>query len=98
VESGLCKVSVVSLWELIVKKNRATRPVADPVAWWDRYIVRTEAEVVAIRVSHLIELDRLPELHSDPFDRMLIAQALSEQLRLVSADRAFGGYPVQTVW
>jgi PIN domain nuclease of toxin-antitoxin system len=98
VESRRARVSVISLWELVVKKNRATRPVEDPLSWWDRYVTRAQVEVVAIRVPHLAELDRLPELHRDPFDRLLIAQARVEQLRLITADRAFAGYQVETLW
>jgi PIN domain nuclease of toxin-antitoxin system len=55
-------------------------------------------EVVPIRVPHLAELARLPEIHGDPFDRMLIAQARAEQLRLVTADPVFGRYDVEVVW
>jgi PIN domain nuclease of toxin-antitoxin system len=92
------KVSVVSLWELIVKKNRPGAPVREPLRWWDRYVTRAEIEVLPVRVSHVASLDTLPDVHRDPFDRMLVAQADFEQLRLVSADRVFAGYPVETVW
>jgi PIN domain nuclease of toxin-antitoxin system len=98
VETGRAKVSVVSLWELIVKKNRNTAPIREPLSWWQRHIARAETEVVAIRVPHLAELDRLPQIHGDPFDRMLVAQARSEQLRLVTADAALGRYDVAIVW
>lgn len=98
VESRMIKVSVVSLWELIIKKNRLAAPVTDPPSWWERHIIQAAVEVVAIRVPHLMALARLPDLHQDPFDRMLIAQARAEQLRIVSADRAFSVYPVELVW
>ena len=98
VESRQIKVSAISLWELITKKNRATAPVRAPLAWWDRYITRAEIEVLAVRVRHVGELDSLPEFHKDPFDRMLIAQARAERLRLVTADRIFADYDVETVW
>ena len=98
VESREFKVSVASLWELILKKNRSTAAVRDPLAWWERHITRLQIEVVPIRIPHVAELDRLPELHGDPFDRMLIAQARTEGLRLVTADRIFASYDVETVW
>jgi PIN domain nuclease of toxin-antitoxin system len=88
----------VSLWELIVKKNRKGAPVRAPLPWWERYISRTSVEVLPIRVRHLWELDSLPEIHRDPFDRMLIAQARSEQLRLITSDGAFARYDVETLW
>ena len=98
IETREIKVSVVSLWELIVKKNRPGAPVRDPLLWWDRYITRAEVEVLPVRLPHLVSLDALPDVHRDPFDRMLLAQAESEQLRLVTADRSFAAYGVATVW
>ena len=84
IESGAVLVSSVSLWELILKKRRAGTAVPDPLPWWERYVTRAAVEVVPIRISHIAELDRLPELHRDPFDRMLVAQARAEKLRLVT--------------
>jgi PIN domain nuclease of toxin-antitoxin system len=46
---------------------------------------------------HAASLDSLPPLHGDPFDRMLIAQALSEPLRLLTADRALGAYGAMVI-
>jgi PIN domain nuclease of toxin-antitoxin system len=98
VESHQAKVSVVSLWELILKKNRQAAPVRDPVAWWARHVTRAETEVIPVRVPHLAELDRLPDIHSDPFDRMLVAQALAEDCALVSRDGALARYGAPVVW
>jgi PIN domain nuclease of toxin-antitoxin system len=43
-------------------------------------------------------LDRLPAVHGDPFDRLLIAQAQCDELMLASCDRQFDAYPVQRLW
>jgi PIN domain nuclease of toxin-antitoxin system len=98
VESKQLKASVVSFWELVLKKTRKDAPVHEPAAWWDRYISRAAVEVLPVRPQHVIALDRLPEWHRDPFDRMLIAQAQCDQLAIVSADEAIAGYAVETVW
>lgn len=98
IESRQIKVSVVSLWELVLKKNRPDAPLRDPLAWWERYITRAEVEVLPIRTRHVAALDTLPDLHRDPFDRMLLAQAHSEQIGLITADRALAGYPIQIIW
>lgn len=97
VESRPAKVSVVSLWELILKKRRRTA-VRDPLAWWEQYITRTQTEVIPVRVPHLTELDRLPEFHADPFDRMLVVQALAEQCALISGDGMLARYGVPVIW
>lgn len=98
IESGAVLVSSVSLWELILKKRRAGTAVPDPLPWWERYVTRAAVEVVPIRISHIAELDRLPELHRDPFDRMLVAQARAEKLRLVTGDTTLARYDVDVVW
>jgi PIN domain nuclease of toxin-antitoxin system len=97
-QSRQVKVSVVSLWEMIVKKNRNTTAVRDPVVWWEQHITRAETEVIPIRVSHLAELGRLPDIHGDPFDRMLVAQAVAERCTLISADSILAPYGVPVVW
>jgi len=90
--------SVVSYWELALKKGRQTALVLDPKDWWSRYITRPAVEVLPVRVTHVDQLDSLPDWHRDPFDRMLIAQALAEGYTLVSRDSAFTRYGVQVVW
>ena len=98
VESREARVSVVSLWELILKKGRHTAAVREPITWWEQYVTRSETEVIPVRVSHLAQLDRLPELHRDPFDRMLVAQALAEGLTLASKDGLLARYGVPVIW
>jgi PIN domain nuclease of toxin-antitoxin system len=55
-------------------------------------------EILAITLEHILALERLPPLHKDPFDRLLIAQARTEGATLISKDPAFAGYPVKVVW
>jgi PIN domain nuclease of toxin-antitoxin system len=54
--------------------------------------------VLAIGFAHLRALDDLPPYHRDPFDRLLIAQALVEGLPIATGDRRFAAYGVQIVW
>jgi len=90
--------SVVSYWELVLKKGRKTAPVAQPAVWWDRFVTRTAIEVIPVRVTHVERLDAMPELHRDPFDRMLLAQALVENYSLISRDAGLHRYGVPVVW
>jgi PIN domain nuclease of toxin-antitoxin system len=98
VQSGDTKVSVVSYWELMLKKGRPNSLVLDPANWWERYVTRASLEVLPIRVAHVDRLDDLPELHRDPFDRMLIAQALAEGLTLATKDSLLTRYAVPIIW
>ncbi len=98
IQSRQIQVSVVSFWELLLKKGKKDAPVLDPVRWWERYVTLAMVEVLPIRVHHVARLDLLPELHRDPFDRMLISQAQSEALSIVTMDEAIMRYDVKSVW
>lgn len=55
-------------------------------------------EMIPITLGHILGLERLPMHHKDPFDRLLIAQAIAEGAALVSGDSIFANYPVEVVW
>ena len=92
-------VSAVSAWEIVVKAGIGRLGVPEPV---DRFIVsQLEANAfhpLAITMRHALGLASLPDVHRDPFDRMLASQALLDDLTLVTGDHAFEGYPVATEW
>ena len=90
--------SVANLWELTLKARKPGALVADPLLWWDKYVVRQGIRALAIRTPHIRALAGLPDLHKDPFDRILVAQALSEQLTLASKDAILARYGVPLVW
>ena len=58
----------------------------------------TAARVLPIRASHVAALAALPPLHKDPFDRILIVQAIAEGVDFVTNDDPISGYPVRTMW
>jgi PIN domain nuclease of toxin-antitoxin system len=96
--SGKVTASVVSYWELVLKKGRQTAAVLEPAVWWDRYVTRPAVEVLPVRVAHVDRLDVLPEFHKDPFDRMLVAQAITEEYALVSRDGMLARYGAPVIW
>jgi PIN domain nuclease of toxin-antitoxin system len=96
--AGEAKASVVSYWELMLKKGRQNALVLHPVPWWERYVTRASVEVLPIRVAHVNRVDGLGEWHRDPFDRMLVAQALAEGLTLATKDALLARYGVSIVW
>jgi PIN domain nuclease of toxin-antitoxin system len=55
-------------------------------------------QVLPIELAHIWGLTNLPNHHRDPFDRLLIAQAMIEQLPIVSIDSLFDSYPIQRLW
>jgi PIN domain nuclease of toxin-antitoxin system len=98
VEAGENVVSVASYWEVVIKTQKGRLSIADLAAWWRRATELTSARILPIRPSHITALAALPMLHGDPFDRILIAQARTEGLGIVTSDGAISEYPIQTVW
>jgi len=92
-------VSVVSVWEMQIKNAVGKLPLkenADRTA--ARFAKELRAEFLAPNLAHVAELERLPRIHDDPFDRMLIAQAITEGLTIVTNDPIFSRYPVSVLW
>ena len=87
-----CLVSVASIWEVAIK-HRIGKLEVSPIVFRDQSIA-TGADLLPVLDSHVIETAQLPLLHTDPFDRLLIAQARVEGLMAVSSDRKWSGYDV----
>ena len=98
VDAGENIVSVASYWEVVIKTQKGLLTIADLATWWRRATELMAARVLPIRPSHVTALAALPMLHKDPFDRILIAQAVAEGLALVTNDEPISEYPVQTIW
>jgi PIN domain nuclease of toxin-antitoxin system len=92
VSSGPNFLSVVSYWEVMVKSMKGTLDVGDPRVWWQEALEQLAATVVPLRPEHVSAVFGLPQIHKDPFDRMLIAQATVEGLALVSMDGKVARY------
>lgn len=88
-------VSAVSLWEIAIKHS-LRRGAADdmpiPATEAKGYFEAAGYELLAVSADHAAAVDELPPLHGDPFDRLLVAQALHEPLRLITHDRKVAAY------
>lgn len=88
-------VSVVTLWEIAIKhalKPRGPNAMAVSAAEASRYFEDSGYGVLPIEEGHALAVESLKAIHADPFDRMIIAQALSEPMRLVTADKTVARY------
>jgi len=92
--------SLVSLWEIAIKiKIGKLRTVGSSVAYIRDEMDNYSLELLPIRYEHILSLEHLPHhKHADPFDRLLIAQALTEDLPILTADKAFREYGAKTIW
>jgi PIN domain nuclease of toxin-antitoxin system len=92
-------LSVATTWELTLKVERGRlRLPAPPQDYFEDRVEALTLELLPIHQRHVAALAELPQLHADPFDRMLVAQALVEDMDLVTGDRAVHEYPVRTIW
>lgn len=92
IEQGPVYLSVVSLWELIIKRKYDSALLSDPVNWWNRHVSANAMTVLTVTAAHIAYLERLPEIHRDPFNRILLCQAVIEDLALVTRDSDIGLY------
>jgi PIN domain nuclease of toxin-antitoxin system len=85
--------SVASLWEIVIK-NSLGRPdfVADP-AVLRHALLDNDFHELPVAAEHALAVAALPALHKDPFDRLLLAQAIVEGLVLLTADKTLARYP-----
>ncbi|MDZ8108823.1 MAG: type II toxin-antitoxin system VapC family toxin [Nostoc sp. DedQUE12a] len=92
-------LSVVSAWEIIIKNKLGKLTLPEPV---EQYIPSRLAinrfESLPIQMSHVLQVASLPDIHRDPFDRILIAQSQVENLPIVTIDQQITQYFVQTIW
>lgn len=88
-------VSIVSLWEIAVKVRSGKMAV--DIKDVEREIATIGFKMLAITAQHLDDLIGLPMHHRDPFDHLLIAQAIREGAKLVTTDREIRGYPVDVL-
>ena len=92
-------LSVASLWEIAIKvsigKLSLSRPYEELIP---EQLEHNEIEVLTINLEHLAVLTRLPLHHRDPFDRLIITQAMVEDLPIVGKDDDFERYPVRLIW
>lgn len=84
--------SVVSIWEIAIKKSIGKLHLPIGIAAFRRLLLENGYSELHINGHHAMATEMLPFLHSDPFDRMLIAQAQQEGLLLVSADSKVHAY------
>jgi PIN domain nuclease of toxin-antitoxin system len=90
--------SVASLWELSLKSGKKNALLANPVPWWRKYVTDKGVFTLPIRTADVIVLSSLAEIHKDPFDRILVAQSLSEGIPLITRDEHLALYGIPTIW
>ena len=92
-------LSAITSWEISIKMRLGKLDFAGPPAQYvPRFMAKQNLQPLSITHSHAAKVYDLPIHHSDPFDRMLIAQALVEEMVILTSDRVFRKYPAELLW
>jgi PIN domain nuclease of toxin-antitoxin system len=94
-ERNRVAVSAATVWEIAVKRSVGKLTIQDG---WTRALARLGFDALPVTAIHAEAVERLPWHHRDPFDRLLVAQAATERLALVSADARLAAYEIDVVW
>ncbi|MBF0227597.1 MAG: type II toxin-antitoxin system VapC family toxin [Desulfobacterales bacterium] len=92
-------LSLISIWEIQIKSQLGKLYLdVDLEKIIDDNINKGFIKLLPIRLAHILSLKELPFHHKDPFDRLLIAQSIQENLTIVTADSYFTDYDAKTLW
>lgn len=91
-------LSIATLWEIAIKLNLGKLSLQTNYEWIEASLGPAGIDLLPITFADTVQILKLPLHHRDPFDRILIAQAMTHSLSIVSRDRVFSAYPVQQMW
>lgn len=90
--------SIASLWEIAIKHSIGKLDLDVSISQIENLCKEKFITILPIKAKHLDELEYLPNFHNDPFDRLIICQAITENLTIITRDSIIPNYPVSTVW
>jgi len=92
-------LSLASVWEMAIKSSLGKLELPSALGnFLEEQLEVTRTHLLDIRTEHAVRVEALPWHHRDPFDRLLIAQALFEKLPILGRDSHFDAYPIRRVW
>lgn len=94
-DSNQVLISAVVVWEVAIKRSLGKLKAPEAVG---PTLVEAGAQPLPVTIEHAAAVERLPWVHRDPFDRLLVAQALTEDAAVVSRDERLSRYGVAIVW
>jgi PIN domain nuclease of toxin-antitoxin system len=90
---NILQFSVCTIWEIAIKRGLNRVGFQHDPRQIRRYLIRNGCRELIIQSEHVVAVDSLPPIHKDPFDRLLIAQAIVEGITLLTADATIARYP-----
>lgn len=93
-----CYISIASLWEIAIKLSINKLEMNIEFDLVEEFMTENKINLLPISVNHLKQLQKLKLIHRDPFDRIIIAQGIANNLTIVTKDEIFKPYRVKTLW
>ena len=93
-----CSVSIATIWEIVIKLSLDKLEIKGGFYTIEDFLENNDFEMLPVDFSHTKVLLKLEHPHNDPFDRMIISQAIAEKLVIVTKDRIFKAYKVKVIW
>jgi PIN domain nuclease of toxin-antitoxin system len=94
-----CWFSVASVWEVIAKAQAGKMSLPQPAgSFLTSELADSGVQILPITLDHVLRVESLDLHHRDPFDRILVAQSIEENLPVLTADPLFKHYPVEVIW
>lgn len=92
-------ISIASLWEIAIKVSLKRLNLNQTLnEFYIRHVVGNKIRLLDLKVEHLEVLETLSFHHRDPFDRLIISQAIVEKIPLLSNDKVLSKYPIKRIW
>ncbi|GFI09844.1 MAG: type II toxin-antitoxin system VapC family toxin [Lachnospiraceae bacterium] len=91
-------VSIVSMWEIAIKSSIGKLEIKSSISKIAETCENEQFDILPIKPFHLDKIERLPAIHGDPFDRLIISQAISENLVIITKDGTIPMYNVKVLW
>ena len=91
-------ISIASFWEIAIKNSLGKLTLDVPFVELKIEAVKNRFQILPITFEDTLQLNMLPYIHRDPFDRIIISQAIKNDLILISCDKNFSLYNVNLIW
>ncbi len=91
-------VSIASFWEIAIKSGIGKLVIKSSISKIAETCEKEQFEILSIKPLHLDNIQQLPRIHGDPFDRLIISQAMTENLVIITKDGMIPRYDIETIW
>ncbi len=92
-------LSLISIWEIAIKCSIGKLELGESIKGFvKKYVEENDIEILRPQLADVVRIEKLPFFHRDPFDRLIITQALENNCNIISRDKTFDQYPVKRIW